>query len=53
MVMAAVMLQEGEDGRLHPCAYVSKKFIATERNWLVWDKETAAVKLAPSIWQTP
>lgn len=22
--MAAVMLQEGEDGCLHPCAYVSK-----------------------------
>lgn len=48
--MVAVMLQEGEDGHLHLCAYVSKKFNATEKNWSIWDKEVGAVKLTLSTW---
>lgn len=48
VAMVAVMLQEGKDGQLHPCAYVSKKFTTMERNWSVWDKEAGAVKL--TLW---
>lgn len=48
--MGAVLLQQGEDGRLWPCAYLSKKFTDTERNWPVWENEAAAIKLALRSW---
>lgn len=44
------MFQEGENGCLHPCAYVSRKFNSTERNWSVWDKEAMAFKLGLTTW---
>ncbi|XP_077166890.1 uncharacterized protein LOC143823989 [Paroedura picta] len=51
VAMGAVILQEGEDGKLHPLAYLSKKFSGAERNWAIWEKEAAAVKLALSTWR--
>lgn len=46
-----VLLQKGQNYHLHPCAYVSRKFNATEKNWSIWDKKAAAIKLALTIWK--
>jgi hypothetical protein len=35
--------QVGEDGLLHPCAFVSKKFSDTQRNYEIYDKEMFAI----------
>ena len=46
--MGAVILQKDEKERLQPIAFLSKKFSETERNWAIWEKEAAAIKLALS-----
>ena len=35
--------QVGEDGLLHPCAFVSKKFNDAQRNYEIYDKEMFAI----------
>ena len=46
-----MILQRDEAGCLHPIAFLSKKFSETERNWTIWEKEAAAIKLALSTWR--
>ena len=38
-----VLSQYGDDGVLHPCAFISKKFNATELNYEIYDKEMLAI----------
>ncbi|ESK88103.1 hypothetical protein Moror_10723 [Moniliophthora roreri MCA 2997] len=33
----AVLKQQGSDGELHPCGYISHAFTATERNYEIYD----------------
>uniref|UniRef100_A0A803TR04 Gypsy retrotransposon integrase-like protein 1 n=1 Tax=Anolis carolinensis TaxID=28377 RepID=A0A803TR04_ANOCA len=47
----AILLQADDEGALRPCAYLSRKFTETERNWRVWEKEAFAVKAALSHWR--
>jgi len=42
-VTAGVLSQYGDDGLLYPVAYYSKKFLAAECNWEIYDKELAAI----------
>ena len=51
VAMGAVILQRDGKGRLHPIAFLSKKFSEMERNWAIWEKEAAAIKLALSTWR--
>jgi hypothetical protein len=39
----AVLMQEGEDGHLHPISFLSKKLDSTQRNYAVYDKEGLGV----------
>ena len=39
----AVLSQVTEDGKWHPCAYISKSLSSTERNYPIYDKELLAV----------
>lgn len=50
VAMGAVLLQMGDGNQLWPCVYLSKHFSETERNWPVWEKEAAAIKLVLSTW---
>ena len=38
-----VLSQYGDDGVLHPCAFISKKFNAAELNYEIYDKEMLAI----------
>ncbi|KAL4007857.1 hypothetical protein ACER0C_001709 [Sarotherodon galilaeus] len=40
-----------EDGRLHPCAFFSRRFSSAERNYDVGNRELLAVKLALEEWR--
>ena len=51
VAMGAVILQRDEEGRLHPIAFLSKNFWEMERNWEIWEKEVAAIKLGLSTWR--
>ena len=41
--LGAVLSQHGEDGRLHPVAFHSRKFTAAEINYEIHDKELLAI----------
>jgi hypothetical protein len=41
--LIAVLFQNGEDGRLHPIAFHSRKFTAAEINYEIHDKELLAI----------
>lgn len=47
--MGAILLQRDAE-RLQPCAFLSRKFNDMERNWPVWEKEAAAIKLVLVTW---
>lgn len=48
----AVVSQQGErDDKLHPCAFLSRRFSPTERNYDVGDRELLAIKLALEEWR--
>jgi hypothetical protein len=49
--VGACLLQTGEDGRLHPVAYSSKKLDAAERNYPIHEKELLAIKEALRVWR--
>ena len=49
--IGAVLQQEGEKGKLHPVAFLSRTLDATQRNWDIYDKELYAVVHALEIWR--
>ncbi|ESK83158.1 hypothetical protein Moror_14995 [Moniliophthora roreri MCA 2997] len=46
-----VLQQEGPDGELHPCGYISHAFDATERNYEIYDRELFAIVRALQTWR--
>ena len=49
-VAAAVLSQRGEDGELHPVAFLSKKMTPQECNYEIYDKELLAIIRAFEEW---
>ena len=49
--IGAVLQQEGEKGKLHPVAFLSRTLDATQRNWDIYDKELYAVVHALETWR--
>lgn len=49
--LGAVLSQIGDDGKLHPIAFYSRKFTAPEINYEVHDKELMAVVSSLAIWR--
>lgn len=47
----AVLRQKGEDDLWHPCAYLSKSFTETERNYQIYDRELLAIIRALKAWR--
>ena len=47
----AVLLQDYTNGDSHPCAYFSKTFIPTERNYNIYNHELLAVIPALNKWK--
>ena len=50
-VGAALSQVNSKDGKLHPCAYLSKKLSSSERNYDIGDRELLAVKVALEEWR--
>lgn len=51
VAMGAVLSQRGEDGRLHPVAFMSESFSPPERNYDTHDKELLAIIRAFEYWR--
>ena len=49
--LGAILSQLDENGTLHPVAYYSRKFTASEINYPVYDKELAAIISAFAEWR--
>jgi hypothetical protein len=49
--LGAILSQLDDDGTLHPVAYYSRKFSASEINYPVYDKELAAIISAFTEWR--
>ena len=49
-VIAAILSQRGEDGMLHPVAFLSKKMSPQECNYEIYDKELLAIVRAFEEW---
>uniref|UniRef100_A0A0W0G8P4 Reverse transcriptase RNase H-like domain-containing protein n=1 Tax=Moniliophthora roreri TaxID=221103 RepID=A0A0W0G8P4_MONRR len=47
----AVLKQQGSDGELHPCGYISHAFTSTERNYEIYDWELLAITNALKAWE--
>ncbi|ESK82506.1 hypothetical protein Moror_14403 [Moniliophthora roreri MCA 2997] len=47
----AVLKQQGSDGELHPCGYISHAFTATKRNYEIYDRELLAITNALKAWE--
>ena len=47
----AVLQQRDTNGDLHPCAYLSKSFSETERNYEIYDRELLGIVRALEEWQ--
>ena len=47
----SVLMQKDSNGHLHPCAYFSKTFSPTERNYDIYDRELLAVIHALTEWR--
>lgn len=50
VAVGAVLLQENEQGKFQPCAYILKKLTDTEQQWAVWEKEAYAACWALLTW---
>jgi hypothetical protein len=50
--IGAVLEQQDEQGKWHPCAFISEKLNEAERNWATYDKEPLAIKHATEKWRT-
>ncbi|ESK84291.1 hypothetical protein Moror_3752 [Moniliophthora roreri MCA 2997] len=46
-----VLRQEGPDGELHPCGYISHAFDSTECNYKIYDRELFAIVWALQTWR--
>ncbi|ESK82722.1 hypothetical protein Moror_5689 [Moniliophthora roreri MCA 2997] len=46
-----VLRQQGPDGELHPCGYISHAFDATERNYEIYDRELFTIVCALETWR--
>jgi hypothetical protein len=49
--MGAVLSQRFEDGKIHPIAFISKKFSPAELNYQIYDKEMLAIVYAMKQWR--
>ncbi|KAK7160691.1 hypothetical protein R3I93_008376 [Phoxinus phoxinus] len=49
--VGAILSQRGEDGKLHPCAFMCRGLSEAEYNYHVGDRELLAVKLALEEWR--
>ena len=49
--IGAVLLQEDEQGRMHPVAFYSRKLTAPELNYDIHDKELLAIVVALEEWE--
>uniref|UniRef100_A0A3Q2QFS9 Gypsy retrotransposon integrase-like protein 1 n=1 Tax=Fundulus heteroclitus TaxID=8078 RepID=A0A3Q2QFS9_FUNHE len=49
--VGAVLSQESTDGRIHPCAFFSRRLSKAEQNYDVGNRELLAVKLALEEWR--
>jgi len=49
--VGAVLSQRTEEGRVHPCAFFSRKLSLAEKKYDVGDRELLAVKLALEEWR--
>ena len=47
----AVLSQRAPDGKVHPCAYFSRRLSPTERNYAIGDQELLPLKLALEEWR--
>ena len=47
----AVLSQRAPDGKVHPCAFFSRRLTPAERNYAVGDRELLALKLALEEWR--
>ena len=47
----AVLQQQDSNGDWHPCAYLSKSFSETERNYEIYDRELLAIIRALTDWR--
>uniref|UniRef100_A0A3B3WPB4 Gypsy retrotransposon integrase-like protein 1 n=1 Tax=Poecilia mexicana TaxID=48701 RepID=A0A3B3WPB4_9TELE len=50
-VGAILSQRSSRDGKLHPCAFFSKKFTTTEGRYDIGDRELLAIKLALEEWR--
>lgn len=48
---AVLSQRPGGDNKLHPCAFLSRRFSPAERNYDVGDRELLAIKLALEEWR--
>ncbi|QRV98516.1 Retrotransposable element Tf2 protein [Ceratobasidium sp. AG-Ba] len=51
VALGAVLSQKGEDGRLHPIAYLSQSFTPPQRNYDTYDKELLDIVQALEHWR--
>jgi hypothetical protein len=49
--LGAVLSQKGDDGRLHPVAFHSRKFTPAEINYEIHDKELLAIVDCFKVWR--
>uniref|UniRef100_A0A146SAR5 Gypsy retrotransposon integrase-like protein 1 n=1 Tax=Fundulus heteroclitus TaxID=8078 RepID=A0A146SAR5_FUNHE len=49
--VGAILSQKAIDGRIHPCAFFSRKLSSAEQNYDVGNRELLAVKLALEEWR--
>uniref|UniRef100_A0A0W0EWC3 Reverse transcriptase RNase H-like domain-containing protein n=1 Tax=Moniliophthora roreri TaxID=221103 RepID=A0A0W0EWC3_MONRR len=46
-----VLKQQGSDGELHPCGYISHAFATTEWNYKIYDRELLAITNTLKAWE--
>jgi len=49
--IGAVLSQRTEDNKIHPCAFLSRKFSPAEMNYDIHDKEMTAIVQAFKEWE--
>jgi hypothetical protein len=49
--LGAVLSQVGDDNKLHPVAFFSRKLLAAEQNYEIYDKELLAIKASLEEWR--
>lgn len=49
---SGILSQKGQDGKLHPVAYFSRKLTPTERHWQVHDQELGSIVACFEEWRS-